>query len=481
MIKTKEYFAALTKKFSDNDALLDESGVRFKYSDIEIISKSEFFQSLDRKLIICKLTNDPDCLALYFSLLASGAIPLLVSADINEDEYLKLLNAYCPAAELIQKVEKNSATDQFTHSSIKNFTVKTINSDPFNYPIDDELALLLPTSGSTGSAKYVRVSHENIISNTDAISAYLQIKESDTVITTLPPNYSYGASVLHTHFSRGSSIVVTKSSLIEKEFWKLLNEHKVTTFNGVPFHYEMLMRLKFDKKYLPNLRVLTQAGGHLKSELKGYFIDYCIANNKSFYVMYGQTEASPRISYITFPDLLDATDSIGSGIDNCKLFLVNENNEEIFKSNTVGELNLMGKNITMGYSHTFKDLAESNEFKGLLKTGDLAYYDEKNRFYIVGRMSRFVKIVGKRINLDDLQNIINELGYENVCTGNDSFIKIGCTKISPDNQINLIRTLMQKINIPKNAIKIFQIDVIERKLSGKVAYEENDKKMEALL
>jgi acyl-CoA synthetase (AMP-forming)/AMP-acid ligase II len=481
MLSVKKYFAGSFTKFLDNEVLLDESGVRFKYSDIQTFSSSKFFQALDRKLIICKLTNDAECLALYFALLASGAIPLLTSADIAESEYLKLLKAYQPAAELIPMFEKNHSADYFTHDSITKFSVRTINSDSTSYPINDELALLFPTSGSTGSAKYVRVSHENIISNTDIISSYLQIKEQDKVITTLPPNYSYGASVLHTHLSKGSSIVVTEASFIENKFWKLLNEHKVTTLNGVPFHYEMLKRLKFHKMHLPDLRVLTQAGGHLNSELKHYFINYCIDNSISFYAMYGQTEASPRISYITLPDILDATDSIGKGIANCRLSVVNENNEEILMPNSVGELNVMGKNIAMGYSHTYEDLAKPNEFKGLLKTGDLAYYDENDRFYIVGRMSRFVKIVGKRINLDDVQNIIYDFGYENVCTGDDSLIKIGCTNISPDNKINLIRTLMQILKIPKNAIKIFEIDTIDRTSSGKVAYKENNKKMEALL
>tara|TARA_B100000780_G_C21126823_1_gene457583 strand:- start:3297 stop:4742 length:1446 start_codon:yes stop_codon:yes gene_type:complete len=481
MLSVKTYFAGAFTKFLDNEVLLDESGVRFKYSDIQTFSSSKFFQALDRKLIICKLTNDAECLALYFALLASGAIPLLTSADIAESEYLKLLKAYQPAAELIPMFEKNHSADCFTHDSITKFSVRMINSGSTSYPINDELALLLPTSGSTGSAKYVRVSHENIISNTDIISSYLQIKEQDKVITTLPPNYSYGASVLHTHLSKGSSIVVTETSFFEKDFWKLLDDNKITTLNGVPFHYEMLRRLKFHKKNLSSLKTLTQAGGHLNQEDKKYFIDCCIDKNISFYVMYGQTEASPRISFIKMPDLLESIESIGKGIENCNLFLTDEKNIEISIPNQIGELNVSGKNIALGYSYTYEDFSKPNEFKGLLKTGDLAYFDNKGRFYIVGRKSRFVKIVGKRINLDDVQSIVSDLGYENVCTGNDSFIKIGCTNISSENIINLLRILMEKLNIQKRAIKIFAIDKIERKTSGKVAYQENDKKMDALL
>lgn len=480
MTTTKDYFLDLISKFLDNEAILDESGLRFKYSDIEIISKSEFFQSLDRKVVICKLSNDAECLALYFALLLSGAIPLLTSSDISKEEYSKLLNAYCPVAALIPVTDKRYSKNLLVDQSIKNFTVTSINHS-HEYPINDELALLLPTSGSTGSAKYVRVSHENLISNTDAISKYLKIKDTDKVITTLPPNYSYGASVIHTHLAKGSSIIVTETSFFEKNFWKLIDDNKITTLNGVPFHYEMLRRLKFHKKNLPSLKILTQAGGHLNQEDKKYFIDYCIDKNISFYVMYGQTEASPRISFITMPDLLESIESIGKGIESCNLFLTDEKNMEISKPNQVGELNVSGKNIALGYSYTYEDFSKPNEFKGLLKTGDLAYFDNKNRFYIVGRKSRFVKIVGKRINLDDVQSIVSDLGYENVCTGNDSFIKIGCTNISSENKINLLRILMEKLNIQKSAIKIFEIDKIERKTSGKVAYHENDKKMEAML
>lgn len=481
MFKAKEYFSESFKKFSDRNAFLDKSGVRFRYSDIKNLSESKFFQVLDRKLIICKMTNDPECLALYFVLLVSGAIPLLTSENINDSEYSKLLKAYQPFAELMKINKKSDLNDSFTSSLVSNYTVRLLNHENIKYSIHEDLALLLPTSGSTGSSKYVRVSNENIISNTEAISDYLNIRDKDTVITTLPPNYSYGISVLHTHISKGSSIIVTEKSFLEKEFWELLKKYKVTTLNGVPFHYEMLKRLKFHKKILPDLRIITQAGGHLNSKLKEYFINYCIDNSVSFYVMYGQTEASPRISYITLPDLLEAKESIGKGIQSCKLFLKNENNEEITEANSVGELNVKGKNVTMGYAHTYEDLRKLNEFKGLLKTGDLAYYDRKKRFYIVGRKNRFVKIVGKRINLDDLQNIVYELGYENVCTGNDTFLKIGCTNITLENKTILTRTLMQKIDIPKNAIKIFQIDRIERKSSGKIAYNENDEKMKTSL
>jgi long-chain acyl-CoA synthetase len=476
MITAKTYFSGAINQFLDNDLLCDTTGTRFKYSNVNDFCKSTFFQALERKLVVCKLTNEAECLALYFALLASGAIPLLASSDISEQDYSKLLHAYQPAAELIPLAGSAVHGECFRHDSIRKYTVHILKNSSFKYLANDQLALLLPTSGSTGSVKYVRISHENIISNTKAISAYLKIKESDRVITTLPANYSYGASVLHTHLSKGSSIITTKASFFDNKFWNLFKDHKITTLNGVPFHYEMLKRLNFHKKNFPDLRIMTQAGGVLNSEVKSCFINYSIENCISFFVMYGQTEASPRISYISIPDLLEAPDSIGLGLDGCRLFLRNEDGNIISAPHIIGELNVVGPNIAMGYAHSYKDLASVNKFQGSLKTGDLAYYDEQKRFYIVGRISRFVKIVGRRLSLDELQLYVSEYGFDNVCTGDDVLVKVGCVDISPKEQKLLKKKLITKFSMPNNALKIFRIEKIERTSSGKIAYAKNDKK-----
>lgn len=481
LIDSKVYFSEAVNHFLDNDLLCDFSGVRFRYSDIRNFAQSEFFKSLERKLVICKLTNDVECLALYFTLLVSGAVPLLTSTDLSELEYSTLLDAYQPAAELIKITDTKVQKKRFSNTLFENFTVYSSEKPSCSYSLHDDLALLLPTSGSTGSVKYVRISHKNLISNTKTISEYLKINEMDKVITTLPPNYSYGASVLHTHFINGSSVVVTEATFFESEFWNFLEKSEVTTLNGVPFHFEILHRLKFHEKKFPYLRVITQAGGKLKAEIKSYFFDYCLKNTISFFVMYGQTEASPRMSYITFPDLLEAPESIGQGLTDCKLFLKNEENQEINIPNVAGELHANGNNIAMGYAYSYLDLSNNDEFQGTLGTGDIAYFDNQKRFFIVGRSSRFVKIFGNRISLDDVQNYVNELGFESVCTGNDFFIKVGCINISISEKKILKKKLMGKLNISGNVIKIFYLKKIDRTSSGKIAYSEIDKKMKASL
>ena len=172
----------------------------------------------------------------------------------------------------------------------------------------------------------------------------------------------------------------------------ILSIYEVTTFNGVPFHYEMLKKLKFNKRDLPSLIKFTQAGGHLNNDIKKYFLDYCLDKKALFFSMYGQTEASPRISFISFPDISEEPDSIGKAIHGCEMFLTSDNNEVITSPYVTGELNVKGPNIALGYSTSYEQLAEKDLFGGHLKTGDLAYFNQNGLFFVNGRKKRFVKL-----------------------------------------------------------------------------------------
>ena len=193
--------------------------------------------------------------------------------------------------------------------------------------------------------------------------------------------------------------------------------------------------------------------------------------------MYGQTEASPRISFISFPDISEEPDSIGKAIHGCEMFLTSDNNEVITSPYVTGELNVKGPNIALGYSTSYEQLAEKDLFGGHLKTGDLAYFNQNGLFFVNGRKKRFVKLFGKRINLDDVQEIISGYGLESVCTGDDILIKVGCVGISPQEGQNLVKKLMSKLGLPNTAFKVYKLDKIERLASGKIAYQANNKKM----
>ena len=190
--------------------------------------------------------------------------------------------------------------------------------------------------------------------------------------------------------------------------------------------------------------------------------------------MYGQTEASPRISFISFPDISEEPDSIGKAIHGCDI-LTSDNNEVITSPYVTGELNVKD-NIALGYSTSYEQLAEKDLFGGHLKTGDLAYFNQNGLFFVNGRKKRFVKLFGKRINLDDGRSI-SGYGLESVCTGDDILIKVGCVGISPQEGQNLVKKLMSKLGLPNTAFKVYKLDKIERLASGKIAYQANNKKM----
>ena len=158
--------------------------------------------------------------------------------------------------------------------------------------------MLLPTSGSTGNSKMVRISEKNIISNTKSICTYLNLKEDDRAIISLPLSYAYCISVVNTLLYVGGSIVFTKSNMMQMSFWNLIKKINVTFFAGVPFSYECMKKIKVHEMDLSNLRILTQAGGKLGNQQHKFWGEYAAKNKKKFYVMYGQTEATARISYL---------------------------------------------------------------------------------------------------------------------------------------------------------------------------------------
>ena len=132
--------------------------------------------------------------------------------------------------------------------------------------LHDDLALLLSTSGSTGSPKLVRLSHRNLVSNAAAIAEYLDIRETDRAATTLPMSYCYGLSVIHSHLLRGASLILTDRSVVDDEFWELFRRHRGTAFAGVPYTFELLERIGAQALDLPHLRYITQAGGRMPPE-----------------------------------------------------------------------------------------------------------------------------------------------------------------------------------------------------------------------
>jgi len=283
-------------------------------------------------------------------------------------------------------------------------------------------------------------------------------------------NYTYGLSIIHTHLSKGASIALCEESLMSRNFWELFKRSKVNNFGGVPYIYEILKKLNFKSKNLKSLKYITQAGGKLSKDLSKEFIEICKNKKINMMFMYGQTEATARMSYLPWELAEKKIGSIGKPIKGGKFCLKNSKGELINKSNEIGELVYEGKNVALGYSENYEDLEKGDDNNGIISTGDLAKKDEGDFYYIVGRLRRFVKLFGVRVNLDDLENLINEIGYNCACVGDDEKIKIFITNTFKKEK------LMEKISnitrIHKSGIQLLSIKEIPRNNAGKISYSE---------
>lgn len=465
----KNYFWETLKNFGNRSALIEaDSGKSITYAGLDKFSDeiAEQMISKDKKLIFLFTNNSIDSIISYISVLKSGDTLLLLDDKLNSEIRNNLINIYKPSI-IINQQEVVEGYEKKSLGSLKNCLYR-INRPEINpHP---SLKVLLSTSGTTGSPKLVRLSADNIQSNAESIAQYLCIDENEKPITTLPFHYSYGLSVINSHLLKGSTIVPTEKTVFFKEFWNTFTKYECTSFAGVPYTYQMLKRMGFDKLDLPSLKTITQAGGKLNEEMIKFFIEVAERKQIKFFVMYGQTEATARISYVPFENLKNKIGSIGVSIPGGKLRLMIDG-IEITQPNQVGEIVYEGENVMLGYAESLEDLAKGNELNYTLHTGDLGYFDEDSFFYVTGRTKRFIKIYGLRINLDEVQRMIeNHYRIAAACTGEDEKLKILIQ--SSDGLDSLVKQkVCEAYKLNPSVVIVKKTESIPIKTSGKYDYE----------
>lgn len=461
-------------KYQSNIAVITDKGEQLTYSELKAEAK-KFADALPQNgLLFCLCENKLGSLVGYVSCLENH-IPIVLLDGIQDNSLLKnLIDLYHPEYIWVstEKIEKIGGKTIYTYAT---FSLQKMNySTNFNYPeINIELALCLPTSGSTGSPKFVRLSEKNIIGNAESIAEYLQIDENERPITTLPSYYSYGVSVINSHLIKGATILLTEGTVAQRYFWDFLKKHKATSMSGVPYTYEMLKRLRFFSMELPDLKVMTQAGGKLNKDIAKEFIDYAAKKGKKFYVMYGQTEATARMSYLPWESALEKYASIGVAIPRGKFSLIDTNGAEITEPDVDGELIYKGPNVSLGYAENRADLAKGDENDGVLYTGDVARKDADNFYYITGRLKRFVKIWGNRCNLDATEQLIKSITTNCACAGVDDKLTVFVTESGLEKQI--MTMLSEKTGLNSKAFEVRVINNIPKNDSGKIQYAELQK------
>jgi len=460
-------------KYKNNIAAISETGEEITYGEADRISDELYSEIGHRTLVFCLCENTLGTLLGYISFLKNNIVTFMVDKDINGQMLSELILTYRPEYLWMSESKSSCILTQFLQLELSEvYTAygyvlyKTGIQETFE--LNPQLALLLTTSGSTGSPKLVRQSYKNIDSNAAAIVQYLKIDESERPITTLPMNYTYGLSIINSHLLAGATILLTTKTLLQKEFWQFFRDREATSFGGVPYTYEMLKKLRFFNMNLPSLKTLTQAGGRLSTELAMEFAIYSRNTGKRFFVMYGQTEATARMSYLPHEYSIEKCGSMGIAIPGGKFSIVGETGQAISDANISGELVYEGPNVTLGYAEIGEDLKKGDEFGGILYTGDMAMRDEDGFYYITGRKKRFIKLFGNRINLDETERLLKDIVADCACAGQDDKMKIYITAPGKEEEVRNYIAGITGIN--PLGFEVILIDKIPKNEVGKTIY-----------
>lgn len=415
----------------------------------QVARRSDELQAVaqrERGVVLLSGAPSAEWITTYLAILASGHVPLLAG-----ERHEVLERAWAPTA-VVQEVD----------GELRATTGEQTGPRPALHP---ELALLLSTSGSTGSPKLVRLSHANLVANATAIASSLGLGAGDVGITSLPLHYCYGLSVLHAHLAVGASLVATRASVVDPCFVAALERHGVTSIAGVPHTFDLLEAAGPERIATSSLRLLTQAGGRLGGAARARWRERAAAWGVNFVVMYGQTEATARMAYLPPALAAQAGDrAVGVPVPGGSLDVVPVEGEALGEDG-VGELVFRGPNVMMGYGVEPADLSLGSTL-GELRTGDLGRFDPVAGVYeVVGRRSRFTKPFGLRIDLDGVEATLREAFGEAVVGGDDERLVVVAPGRAP---AEVVAAAAAATGLPAAAVHVVVDRPVPRTATGKV-------------
>lgn len=456
------------EKYDERIAVKTEHGKKLTYAQLYKDTSAIAAEMEPRRFTFCLCENTIGGFVGYVSFLMHNIPTVLLDASKDSSVIGSLIEHYKPAY-IWKPINGYTVTTDGIDIILKYEDYELVKTNYEEYEIHPDVLLCLTTSGTTGSPKLVKLTEKNLRSNAESIAEYLNITSSERAITSLPMYYSFGMSVINSHLIKGATLLLTDKAVIQREFLNFLKEGKATSIAGVPYTYEMLRRLRFLKMDLPDLKTMIQAGGKLNANIVREYVEAAQANGKEFIVMYGQTEAAPRMSYLPFDKAIEKYASIGIAIPGGKLSVRDVNDIEITTPDTDGELIYEGPNVCMGYAECIEDLAKGDENNGVLHTGDVARFDGDGYFYITGRMKRFVKVWGNRCNLDATEQLVKAITTSCACVGVDDKITVFVTHEGLDEKI--LSYLVDKTGLNVRAFDVRVIPEIPTLPSGKLDYQ----------
>jgi acyl-CoA synthetase (AMP-forming)/AMP-acid ligase II len=429
------------ERHGDRTALVDGDRTVSHAELVERVASVAAVYAGVRRLVLLTPDNDVDSVVEYLGALAAGQVVLLCGHGAAE----RLAASYDPDV-VVGGGERTWRRAGTVHD------------------LHPEVALLLSTSGSTGSPKLVRLSRRGLLANAEAIVERLGIRGDDLADLSLPLHYCYGLSVLHSHLLAGAAVRITSASVVEPEFWE--GAERLTTIAGVPHTFDLLERSGFAGRDLPRLRYLTQAGGRMPAEAVRRWAGLGRERGWDLVVMYGQTEATARLAVLPADRALDAPEAIGLPVDGVDFSLADVGHPDP----GVGELVVRGPGVMLGYAQSPADLALGRTVEAL-HTGDLARQRPDGLWEVVGRRSRFAKVCGLRIDLDHLERTMAAQGYVVAAADAGDRVVLGVvTGARPVDPHSLHAAGVRACALAPAAVEVLTVPDLPRTERGKVDY-----------
>jgi len=400
---------------------------------------------------------------------AAGHVIALVDSASADAKLATLLARYRPdlvlaPARLEVPVSLSAAfAREEDIEGVARWTAKTSGGASDLHP---SLFLLLATSGTTGTPRFVRLSYDAVATNARQIAGALAIDETSVGVAHLPVHYSYGLSVVTSHWASGASVVLVDDGVTSPAFWDSVARYGGTHFPGVPFHYSTLTRLGLDR--LPeSVTTLTQAGGALDLRFQRAAHEFATRRGARFCVMYGQTEAAPRITTLQHEDFERKIGSVGRALSGGVLTI--EQDGASVAPGVAGSVVYRGPNVMLGLADQREDLSGGDETGRRLETGDIGYLDEEGFLFLQGRAKRFAKLLGLRISLDQVEKDFASAIPAYCVEGKEKIIVFfeGCEEASAGARA---KALAAEYKIPASSFSVRRINEIPRMSGAKVDY-----------
>ncbi|MBI1273965.1 MAG: AMP-binding protein [Alphaproteobacteria bacterium] len=454
----------------DAPALFDQSlqdWISYGALRERVAEMAKTFAGDHKHLVFLLARNSAACAVAYLAIAAAGHAIMMLDHDCEESTLSSLRKAYRPDWIVAPAPLANPTGLRRLQAGADGMQIYEADKHD-TAGINPQLFLLLSTSGSTGSKKFVRLAYRNLAHNIAAVIDALALDPAQRAVLHLPLSYSFGLSVLHTLLACGGSVVLTEASVVQNDFWKLVQNRQCTLFAGVPSHFTMVQRLGLARLHAPTLNTWLQAGGKADAGLLQDFADKLGTRGGKLVVMYGQTEASPRMTTLRFEDFARKSGTVGQALEGGTLEVISKDGYPC-PPGTEGEVVYRGPNVMFGYADDRADLSRGDDMRTTLITGDYGVLDEEGFLTITGRKQRMAKIHGLRVMLDEVEAIGRSV---TPCAAMDcgDHIVIATDQRDQSVQKQLEQVLQERMQLPSQSIKLKYLPSLPLTGQGKIDY-----------